>query len=683
MKKFFIAICFNIFCVISAFASITPLNQYSGSLQPSSSQQNKSIQVVDYDEFVDMVKESFMKAHIATKEELQKQSFATIPSLESQKRQENNNKNIFEKIYDNAMKRAEQDTVYRADVAYQNQPDINRTLMQQQWNQNNFPTLTINMPPFGTPTQVAAMEHIPYYASNLEVLDDGVVKITETIVVIANGEKLREGLTKILPAKIHNGKNGLQTLDYTVIGVLRNNQYVDYHLTMSGGKVLLIPDEKEPLAPGVYTYQFEYLVDNLLVDKGNSYMIYWDAGGHGWNLIVNRISASITLPKPAGLIQHNALFGTDDNLRRGAVLVAANGPSGVIYQARQPLFIGEGMYLLAVIDKSVLLPVSLWQKFMRKFYGYNDIILATIGALFIGISLFISWLYIKNQKKIQKVHLNKTAMILRYLYNGKFDIKAVCGFLLEIYKKNLIDIQQSDDTILLIKRTDNLSSLSKQEQYALSKLFPSHETIFNVGKNTKLMFNRFAGQLHKCLNKQMSKFRFKLNIGYVAISMAMLLFTEAFIAYFNINIGITFAVLSITSLICIGLIMLWNVNVPLWAKAIIRLIIIGAYMAGWIAMSLVITPKAAGILMIAEVMIAVAINFYDGRRGLLRYYIDDINTYRDSLKKNTDSITLGKNWLNHQANIWVLDLAEEIKPIKEEEYYKIPVIENLVNVMKK
>ena len=42
---------------------------------------------------------------------------------------------------------------------------------------------------------------------------------------------------------------------------------------------------------------------------------------------------------------------------------------------------------------------------------------------------------------------------------------------------------------------------------------------------------------------------------------------------------------------------------------------------------------------------------------------------------------LGKNFATYQAAIWALDLSDDIVPIKKEEYYKIPTIKALVDIM--
>ncbi len=680
MKKFFIIIFSILFWATISSAAITPLSAYNGSLKNNPQNASGDVKVISYDDFAQLL----AKVTKATEQDIKGKTMSVVPSLYEQQLERENNKSIFEKIYDKAIKKIDNSNINnRTDIVTEiSMPTQSVAMQQQQWQTPGLPTIKVAMPPNNVITPVLAVEHVPYYMTELEVLNNGMVKITETIMVVADGNKLKKGLTKILPLRIHNGNGKKQHIDYTIIEVLQNDVPIDYHMTKTGDNILLVPDNDKPLAPGVYTYRFEILADNLLIDKNNAYMLYWNAGGNGWNLVVDRLGVLLTLPQSGGLLEHNVLFGNEDNLHAGAVVANPSGPTGMFYNARKPLFIGEGMYILAVINKDVMLPQSIWQKFMHKFYDYGDIMLAILGCLFITLSLTLSWRYIIAHKKLQKLVLVKTAPVLRYLYKAKFDIVSACGFLLDIYRKNLIDIQKSEETILLIKRTDNFGNLAKYERAAIKKLFPGHETIFNVTKNNRLTFSRFMKALRNGFNNQMSKFKLKLIIGYALICLVMLLLTAAFISYFKINSGLTLTISGSVLTICWLLLLLWNVSLPGWLKAIWRFIIIDTCIVGTILMSTVISPIAAIILMLSEIVIMVSMYFYGQRRGLMSYYIEDITNYRNNILNNTDSITLGKNFLNYQAAIWALELDNEIKPLKDKEYYKIPVMHDIVKVIK-
>jgi len=87
--------------------------------------------------------------------------------------------------------------------------------------------------------------------------------------------------------------------------------------------------------------------------------------------------------------------------------------------------------------------------------------------------------------------------------------------------------------------------------------------------------------------------------------------------------------------------------------------------------------------MLAEVIIMISLYFYGQRYGLMGYYVEDVNNYRDNILKNIDNITFGKNFLNYQVAIWALELDKEVIPLQPEEYYKIPIVQDITKIMKK
>lgn len=685
MKKFFVTLCFILINVPFAAANITPISQYKGSLQVSNKNQKTEIKTIKYEDIIQFVKSNINNITLSKPEDVTNKSVSVILSDEAQKAQMDSNKSIFQRIYENAINRVSQkQETQRFDVyAPKQNSSAVKPIKQQDLSATNIPSINIKLPPNDIETIAPAQEHIPYLMSAVEVLNNGLVKMQETVVVIANGEKLQKGLTKILPLQIKNKQGKKQILDYTVINVTRDNEFIDYHLISLGDRVGLAPVDDQFLAPGVYTYKFEYLIDNLLIDNDETYLLYWNGGGYGWDLVVDRLGMTLILPQQDALLGHQVWFGSEDNYYKDSVAVSKNGISGLAYRAMRPLYVGEGMFLVAEIDKDAILPLSMWQKFMHLFYQYGDIILSALSLVVIAFSFFISWIYIKAQKKIQKIALPNTAMIMRYLLTGRFDMKSVGTCLLEMYRKNIVDIQQSGETILLIKRTDDYKKASFLYPKAMNALFPGQETILNVNKNNRLVFQRFIKNIKSDLQKQMLIFKCKLIFGYALISWLMLLLMEGVIAYFKISPLFVWGVLAISSLSCGLIMMLWNINAPKLFKYFSRIIVIIGGVMSWIIMSAVINPISSMILVVIIAVICTALHYFAQKYGLIRYYIIDVQQQRDRLIKNAENIILDKNYLYYQSMIFALDLEKDIIPVKKDENYKIEIVNAIIKTFNK
>ena len=682
MRKIFLIIFFSFFIANICYGRIVPLSEYGEITAQKPQEGPLEVKEMNFDDFKEFIEERFEKVIPADENNINK-NVSYVPSQEALDAQQENEKGFFEKIYDQAIARvSKQEEVSRDDVA--NQADIVDVEEQNEaWQSPEVPSIVAYLPPNDTAFTIPALEHIPYFMNFIEILPSGLVKFQETVVVVANGQKLKKGLTKILPSRIYDAEGDSKKLDYSIIQVTLNDHPVNYKLSTNNKNVFLVPEDDYVLPTGVHTYRFEYVVDNLLWETSNSYRLYWDIGGNGWNLVVDRLGASLHVPKLGGLVNQQILLGSPQMLQTNAVSVEQNGPTAMAYKALRPLFIGEGMHLIANIDKSVIMSQSLMQKVLRSFYDNGDIYISLLGFSVIVLSFIVSWHYIASNKNSSKISLSKTAMVIRYIYLGCFDIKSVCGFFLELYKKNIIDIQQSGETILLVKRTDNLKKLPLYQQKAIKKLFGTRDTTFSVNANNRLHIKRFAATLERGLKQQMLKFRIKLNSGYLFFSLAMLFLSELFMASFKINAAYTFAVLGITTIICFAASCLWLIETRRWLKIVLRFMSVDVMMLCFVLYCAVINPVAALLLIAAMVAIIVALSVYSKRMGLIKYYIRDMGMLKDHIEKHRDNILLGKDFLNNQAAIWALDLEDKFASYNNNEYNKLNIMKNIVSIFKR
>ena len=559
------------------------------------------------------------------------------------------------------------------------QEDITEEIEKQtsEWKQSPLPMVTTLLPPDNIPVDVPAIEHIPYLKNNIEILSNGMVKFEETIVVVANGQKLKSGLTKILPSKIFAKDGKSKNIDYSIISVSINDTPVDYKLAKSGNRVLMVPYNEYRLPAGIYTYKFQYLADNLLSNNGDSYNFYWNIGGNGLNLIVDRAFANLTTPAKGSTIRHGAIIGSARGFYPNSVTDDENGIT-FTYKSQIPIFIGTGMHIMVDVDKTAFYSETLSQKIIRSFYDYGDIYISFIGLCIIAISFAISWSYVSKLKSRVKISLNKTSLVARYLLREIFDKKSICGFFLDLYKKNIIDIQQSGETILLIKSTDNMKSLLGYEKRALKSIFPSHETTFSITKTNQLPLKRFAKKIEKGLKRDILKFKLKLNAAYLLLNIAIMAVVWAGIAMFKIDSFYTFGVIATTTLFCFLGSSLWYLGHKKWQKIISRYLSINIMVLCWIIYSAVVHPLGALFLTWCVILVTYSIKLYSSRNGLLKPYIQDIIKQKEYLVDNKDVITLSKGFEKHQAFVFVCDLEKEIKPSKNDGKYKIPVIENIM-----
>ena len=129
------------------------------------------------------------------------------------------------------------------------------------------------------------------------------------------------------------------------------------------------------------------------------------------------------------------------------------------FVAQSPLFVGEGMHIIISLPKTDLLPPDWGKRFSWFITDYGDILFALFGLAAILVSYIISWQYISAGRSKLKIGMHRTAPMLRYLIKGKFDKVSFVAYLLELFRKNIIDIQESDGEVMLIKKTYDFSQI--------------------------------------------------------------------------------------------------------------------------------------------------------------------------------------------------------------------------------
>ena len=371
--------------------------------------------------------------------------------------------------------------------------------------------------------------------------------------------------------------------------------------------------------------------------------------------------------------------GFPDRLQKDQLTVLH--PAGNLwgFASKRPLFSGEGFHILMALPEDGFWVPS-WDEKLFKIFDYNgDIIIAWHTLAVILGSFILSVKYIAANRHQIKANLKKNAVMLRYLAYNRFDMKALGGFLLELYRKNIIDIQQAEETILLIKRTDNLQSLSPYERRAVKELFLNNESVFNANKNNFLKIRRAAQWLSKELNRNLQIFILKLNSGYLFFSIGMLLLGEWFMASLQMNPSQKFAYLVIATAVMGAAMMLFKVSLPFkGGKWLLRGLSLLLIIPSFVAMSAIISPWAAIAVVGALVTIMHFTAIYAQRNGLLKAQIDEAIKMKDYLRQHHDNIMLGRDILNYQGNILALDMADEFVPQHNNEFYKLDVMKSLL-----
>lgn len=688
MKKLFLSICFSwCFIISSAEAKVTSFDNLE---QAQSFQQSKEplpLPVKDntpspydtkaMDNFIMERLKNVAITQLPDNANPNKPSSMNMqPSDEYIAKMKEKNKSFLEKVYDEAIDRISSDTPEKRSDIQDSQTNYYELKEEQeeQFKSPDFPVVNIELPN-KSQVLVPAQEHIPYLSTQIEILPSGLISFNDEIMVVATGNKLKNGLSRIIP-KFSTSREGITNkINLNLVDVSINGQPVPHKIIEQADEYVIVPQEKYTLEPGIYSYNFQYLIDRQIWEYDDFNEFYWDITGGRWNLIISRAYASISLPNQNKPLSSLVFLGYPDNLTtQGTAFAEGVGTLG--FASLVPLYIGEGMHILISLPKEDFIKPDVNTKLNWFLSDFGDVIISVLTFATLLISYLLSWKSILANKVKKNNYFKKGAPLLRMIYKGVFDKVSFGAFLLELYRKNIIDIQLSEKDVLLVKKTDNLSSLEKAEKKTLNTLFGKNDSVLALNNTNQLKFKRAFPIMQKATLKKLKALSLKLNAGYLLFGVAMLLFAEIAMALLNVNFLQALFVL-VASSVMIGF-YLWVMKrnfKSLFMSSLVKILC-------GIVILLTIIVISAYIHLISAFLIAASIylifaycSIFARRNGLIKSVIQEVINFREYLLRNKDSICLGRDFLNQQANIFALDLCEDFKCQNNIlEYYKLDIM---------
>ncbi|MBP5615449.1 MAG: DUF2207 domain-containing protein, partial [Alphaproteobacteria bacterium] len=433
---------------------------------------------------------------------------------------EQQNKSVFEKIYDEALKRLDQkadegfspDTIFYEEVK-QSMQDLSSPLP-------DVPVVSVTLPN-GKKVLAPAKEHIPYLLVSYQILPTGMIEVDEEVVVIANGEKLKNGLIKTMPAFTTSRTNVTKKIEVVLERVSINGRDVPYKLRQVGDNIIFVPKQNYVLESGVYTYRFKYFLDRKLWYYDTFTEFYTNLTG-SYPFVVTSANAIVSVPDGKTFLSSLALSGYASDLSDRRAVMATLSDNALGFASVVPLAIGEGMHILVSLDKNVFLEPDMSQKFVWFVTDYGDILFALLGFLAIFASYKLSWHYIKSHPARAKRRARQNAALHRYILKGTYDKRSFVAALLDLCHLRVLDIALDNGTVTLIKKTDRTKGVSRGYKKMLSALFGKQDTTVDVDVKNALKFNRADKILRKSVKTSYGLTTWCLNLGYLLFSLGML-----------------------------------------------------------------------------------------------------------------------------------------------------------------
>lgn len=378
-----------------------------------------------------------------------------------------------------------------------------------------------------------AEEVIRSFDSLVQVQKDGSFIVSETIVVKAEGRKIKRGIYRDFPLNFEDADGNIRKAGFELISVTRDHKPDNSRVEKQGnGLRIYIGRKNHFLSPGVYTYIIKYKTTRQMRYFENHDEVYWNATGNFWDFPIQKVLAQIVLPEGGVATDWDVFTGRIGSTEKDATIGKIAGKRVIKYRTTRTLQAGEGMTVLAKMPKGVVNPPSDAQK--RAWFWQDNlaIIIGTLVLIFISLYYFLMWwrigrdipqgVIVPRWKAPEGVSPALVNYIDQKGLSGKgFD--AISSAILSLAVKGLVKVSKPQDGDVTIevtgKSTD--SQLPIGEASVLSALSNTSDNLLALntiyGEKIKKLQSNFASAMEK---EHRDKF-YRHNYGWVVLGIIL------------------------------------------------------------------------------------------------------------------------------------------------------------------
>ncbi|KAB2867274.1 MAG: DUF2207 domain-containing protein, partial [Bauldia sp.] len=233
---------------------------------------------------------------------------------------------------------------------------------------------------------LSAAEVIETYDANIVVESDGVLDVTETITVKAEGDAIRHGIFRDFPLTFLDDEGGARRVSFDLVGVEKNGLPEPYHTTSNSAGIRIYAGDGDVfLTPGVYRYRFHYRTGRQIRFLADHTELFWNVTGNDWAFPIDGVRARIALPDGAAPVRWTAYtgrFGERGEDFTGRIL----GSNALEVSTTETLRPGEGLSVAVEIPAGLVAAPSGLQALYYRFLDNRRLVLGGLG--FLGVLAF-------------------------------------------------------------------------------------------------------------------------------------------------------------------------------------------------------------------------------------------------------------------------------------------------------
>jgi uncharacterized membrane protein YgcG len=380
----------------------------------------------------------------------------------------------------------------------------------------------------------AAEERITSFISDVVILPDSALQVTETIDVHSEGGQIRHGIYRDFPT-LYAGPNGSRMrVGFKFEGAELDGKAEPAKVEpISNGVRIRIGSADKEVEPGDHHYVIHYLTTRQIGRFRNYDELYWNATSNGWIFPIDTAEARIHLPSDVNFTQRASYTGPEGSTANDAQVVEEQ-PGEIVFRTTQPLGAYEGLTVAAAWPKGIVGDASEKTKLGWWFTDYGPPLVGALGLFLVLAFYFIAWHRVGRDPRAGTIvplfsppdDLSPAGM--RYVVKEESDNRAFAAALVDMGVRGHIKLVEEDrgwlegGTKTRIDRLACRAPLPEDESAALEQLVGTGGSIMMEQKNHD-EFSTAKSALSGILKRDFEGKLFKRNYGWAVAGAALLI----------------------------------------------------------------------------------------------------------------------------------------------------------------
>ena len=379
-----------------------------------------------------------------------------------------------------------------------------------------------------------ALEKIVSFDCRVVVAERGMLAVTETITVVAEGDKIKHGIYRDIPVRYTGGLWGLGTnIPFTIKTIEYDGQPATYHTENREEMTRIYIGDAETFVPhGEHTYVIAYETRQLRF-FGDHDEVYWNATGNAWAFPIERATATVVLPDgvPRASVEAEAYVGPlGSQNQTGVDIRPLDTGVGTVFSTDEQLQPRSGMTIVVQFPKGFVTAVSASEQIFEDPY-----VSIGVGALAVVAFYFtIAWLLVGRDPATGVVIPlfappdNLSPAACRFLSRMGFDKNCFSVALLSLGSHGTLAIEEHKGSYTLKKTGPLPDEASPGEKKVFDALLRNRKQL-EVKQTYHTTFSKAISNLRDALVKEFEGTLFHRNrawfFGGVCLAFVTLIVT--------------------------------------------------------------------------------------------------------------------------------------------------------------